>query len=652
MSNAATRRFLLLGIASACVLGGLLAVNGTAPVAASAVTTAAPDWGTTIGISPVGESAAEPRLAMSADGQTVTSVWRQGGVLTNIRYAVSADAGTTWSTAADMTAVGRSAAQPQVAMSDDGRVQSAVWWRSDGSKNVIQVGTSSDSGATWTSDDTLSAAGQDAGDPAVAISSNGSRQVVAWRRGVYGYQRVQVSSSSDGGGTWSGAVDLSAVGNAYPPAVATSADGMRQTVVWSYESGRDYIAQVSTSSDGGATWSSAVDMSETTGSALGPTVEMSADGMQQMVSWVRNSNVVQSRSSSDGGATWGAAVNVSVDVGYHYYPALAMSPDGRHRTVSWYLDASPGYVQSRSSSDGGATWGALVRLSGPGTGTGSDRPSVAMSDDGQDQTVAWSFEYSGSGSELVQSASSSDGGLQWDAAVDVTLPGAGAFEPTVLMSANGLIQALTWYRWTGSHNQVQFVAAITAPPAPPAPPAPVYPPSAPLDVAGAGGDGSASVTWAVPASTGSFAVSTYQVTASPSGRSCLVTSQSCEITGLSNGRAYTFTVRALNGAGWSPWSAASAPVTPSAPVVESIVITGARVGKPGVIITGASTLEMGAIVVPWLRFPGQPSFTESSARILVDEAGGFTWERRTGRKVTIYVATLDGTVVSNRVVIR
>lgn len=82
------------------------------------------------------------------------------------------------------------------------------------------------------------------------------------------------------------------------------------------------------------------------------------------------------------------------------------------------------------------------------------------------------------------------------------------------------------------------------------------------------------------------------------------------------------------------------------------MITGARVGKPGVIITGASTLEMGAIVVPWLRFPGQPSFTESSARILVDEAGGFTWERRTGRKVTIYVATPDGTVVSNRVVIR
>jgi len=187
------------------------------------------------------------------------------------------------------------------------------------------------------------------------------------------------------------------------------------------------------------------------------------------------------------------------------------------------------------------------------------------------------------------------------------------------------------------------------------PPAPVFPPSAPLGVSGVAGDGSVVVSWSVPASSGSFAVSNYQVMASPSGRSCVVSALSCEISGLTNGSVYEFTVRALNGAGWGPWSVVSGPVVPVAPVVESIVISGSRGvvrGKPGVIVTGTSSVGLGAVVVPWVRFPGQTSFAQGSAQVAVDEAGGFTWERRTGKKITIYMATPDGSLMSNRIIVR
>jgi len=217
-----------------------------------------------------------------------------------------------------------------------------------------------------------------------------------------------------------------------------------------------------------------------------------------------------------------------------------------------------------------------------------------------------------------------------------TIPaGSGSRTVTVGLNGGGLVEAGTF--------------TYTAPPPPP----PVYPASAPLEVTGVAGDGAVSVSWSAPVSSGSFPVSSYQVMSSPAGGSCLVSVTSCEVAGLSNGVGYSFRVRALNGAGWGPWSAASAEVTPVAPVVPSIVITGVRGevrGKPGIVVTGVSTLELGAVVRPWVRFPGQTSYVEGSAQVLVDESGGFMWERRTGKKTSVFVTA--GSLRSNRVIIR
>lgn len=194
----------------------------------------------------------------------------------------------------------------------------------------------------------------------------------------------------------------------------------------------------------------------------------------------------------------------------------------------------------------------------------------------------------------------------------------------------------------------------------PPPPAPPVPASAPLDVVGVAGDRSVAVSWSAPASSGSFPVSNYQVSSAPAGGSCLTASLSCTISDLSNGVNYSFRVRALTGAGWGPWSDASAQVTPEPPppppVVPSITITGTRGevrGKPGIVVSGSSSgIDMGAALRPWLRFPGQTAFSEGADSILVDADGGFTWSRRTGKKVTVYVATADGSVMSNRVTIQ
>jgi hypothetical protein len=187
-----------------------------------------------------------------------------------------------------------------------------------------------------------------------------------------------------------------------------------------------------------------------------------------------------------------------------------------------------------------------------------------------------------------------------------------------------------------------------APPLPTAPAAPRSPSAVP-------GNASALVAWSPVSAAGSFPVSTYQVTSSPFGGSCLTIALSCEITGLTNGTAYTFSVRALSGAGWGPWSAPSLEVAPQAAARASIVISGSRDRARGatmVTVTGRSNLGAGTVLRPWMRLGGQPGFRQGSTDILIDDTGSFEWSRRTARTITLYVRTVDGSVTSNRITIR
>jgi hypothetical protein len=223
---------------------------------------------------------------------------------------------------------------------------------------------------------------------------------------------------------------------------------------------------------------------------------------------------------------------------------------------------------------------------------------------------------------------------------------------------NGFSAATTWSICPRVNSGRPFLSLFHTqnpcvdPPAPPPVPA-----SAPLDVVAAAGDRSAVVSWEAPASSGSFPISTYQVQSVPGGRVCLVAAPqtSCEVSRLTNGIDYTFEARALTGAGWSLWSQPSNVVTPAPVEVASIVISGTRGevrGRAGIEVTGATTgIGMGAIVRPWVRLPGQTTFTQGRASILVDESGEFTWQRRVGKRVTVYVETPDGSVRSNRITI-
>ena len=109
-------------------------------------------------------------------------------------------------------------------------------------------------------------------------------------------------------------------------------------------------------------------------------------------------------------------------------------------------------------------------------------------------------------------------------------------------------------------------------------------PNAPTGVTASASDGQATVSWT--ASSGGATPWSYTVTASPGGNTCTyqvpssgTPTNTCAVSGLTDGTAYTFAVTAQSGAGPSQTSQASPAVTPSGPPsgpVISSIVTGDR----------------------------------------------------------------------------
>jgi len=378
-------------------------------------------------------------------------------LVTGIAVApASVTADPAWSSAVDLSAAGQSAYGPQVAMSTDGRYQTITWQRSNGSNYIIQARTSSDYGATWSTAVDLSGTGANATEPQVAMSSDGRYQTITWQRSNGSNDIIQASTSSDYGATWATAVDLSATGaNALYPQIAMSSDGRYQTITWYRYNGSKDIVQSRTSSNYGASWATALDQSATLQHAYEPQVAVSSDGRYQTITWKRSNGsntIIQSRTSSDYGTTWSTATDLSVTGQNADIPRVAMSSDGRYQTITWRRsNGSNTIIQASTSSDYGTTWGAAADLSD--TGQTARNPQVAMSSDGRYQTITW---YRSNGSNyIIQARTSSDYGTTWSTAAEPSATGQNALDPQIAMSSDGRYQTITWYRSNGTNTIVQ-----------------------------------------------------------------------------------------------------------------------------------------------------------------------------------------------------
>lgn len=138
------------------------------------------------------------------------------------------------------------------------------------------------------------------------------------------------------------------------------------------------------------------------------------------------------------------------------------------------------------------------------------------------------------------------------------------------------------------------------------------PPGAPTGVTAVGGNAQAVISWS-PATAGSAAITVYKALAvEDTAKSCTWTTGalSCTITGLTNGTAYTFVVRATSDVGNGPLSVASAPVTPATVPGSPTAVTAtpaSSASTPSVQVSWTAPTSDGGSAVLSYSVTGAPS---------------------------------------------
>jgi hypothetical protein len=244
------------------------------------------------------------------------------------------------------------------------------------------------------------------GGPSITEAAGGTLWVV-WHSDRSGNDDLWYKTSSDRGATWSSAVQFTSdAGSDAWPAITQASDG-QLWVVWT--SGRSGNSDLwyRTSSNGGATWSADTQLTTDPNADWAPAIFQSADG-NLWVAWNSDRSDkyhIWYKTSSDGGLIWSEAAQLSTQPGWNQLPTLAETVDG---TV-WVVWQREGRLWYRTSSDNGLTWSAEGRLDDPWEAA---NPAMVKGADGT-LWLMWLEQIWMQPTSQLYYSTSDDGGASW-----------------------------------------------------------------------------------------------------------------------------------------------------------------------------------------------------------------------------------------------
>lgn len=330
-------------------------------------------WSAPVNLSTSGGSAQRPHIAVDGSGNLIAVWHRSNGDNNIVQASRSTNSGVSWSTPVDLSLTGEDADNPRVAADGSGNIV-AVWTRSDGSDQRIQASRSTNGGAGWSTPAYLSESGVASERPRVAIDDLGNA-VAVWAYDPNADTRVQASKLAVGSTSWSAPVNVSAAGNsAATPQVAIDGSGTA-VAVWRYYGVDGTMIQSSRLASGGASWSVPAQLSVYPGSSDNPQVAASGSGNAVAV-W-QQSGIIRFSRSTDGGVSWTVPTELSEPGQAAITPEVAVDESGNTVALWRRSNGDNDIIQaSRSSAINGGGGGEELAETGAG-GTAGDTALIA-----------------------------------------------------------------------------------------------------------------------------------------------------------------------------------------------------------------------------------------------------------------------------------
>ncbi len=294
-----------------------------------------------------------PQIAFDSSGNGVC-VWKgSNGVNNLIQAARTIDGGANFSTPIFISLSGGTADSPQIAFDPVSGNGVCVWIK--GPINTIQAARTIDHGANFLTPINLSISGLDAGSPQIAFDSSGSG-VCVWTRSNGTNYIIQAAQTTDGGANFSTPIDLSIAGqNAFLPQIAFDPLSGNGICVWKRSNGTNVIIQAARTTNGGASFSTPIDLSIAGRDADSPQIAFDPISGYGMCVWSRYdgaNTIIQAAQTTDGGVTFSTPVDVSIAGGNAVYPQIAFDGSGNEVAV-WQRSEGGNYIiQAASAAEG------------------------------------------------------------------------------------------------------------------------------------------------------------------------------------------------------------------------------------------------------------------------------------------------------------
>lgn len=326
------------------------------------------EWSQPITISPIGQDAFYPQIAIDQKGNLV-AVW--SGKINNVFVIQSSIKyqKKDWSKPINVSKLpknkmkGKDALFPQVLFGNDGETY-AIWQKNNGSKNVIKFATKEKANGSWSKAVTLSTTqnpGLGCTRPQFVINRFGDLFAV-WINN----ERLTVQFSlKQFGKKWTLVKDLSSAGKQIQNAQIALDNSGNAVSCWTRSNGINMLVQATSRPKNGV-WSNAVNLSEPGEDSLFPSLSLSNDG-NAVIAWQRSDGVYSliQAAVKIGNDTWSTAYDLTETGQDASNPQTATAPNNTALAV-WKRSNGSNFVIQEASAIFGDAWSNPTTLSEDG----------------------------------------------------------------------------------------------------------------------------------------------------------------------------------------------------------------------------------------------------------------------------------------------